>query len=966
MHQPPSTGVRDYYRRITSIDIGEIARELLNERITQSSERALLCDCPNHRSQSKRSLTIMLDKQGWYCFGCGVGGDVLQLVEFVRSGCVTKGRSGTMPDSHRDARDFLAERAGMPPLSHIGLSSGAIEAIERERHDSLRVFRALTSVADYYHRRLLLNSEVLDWFRQKYGIGDEMIDGLKIGYAENVPSTDSSGNRQNGVLHDLCKGSNAFTHAELLGTGAFRPSESGPRPFFNRRILFPYWSRGNVVFMIGRATPWTPPADWEKPKYKKLPVRDGEKHAHVAGCIRNDVLYNEDILVRRPDRVVITEGVTDCISLMEHGFPTVSPVTVQIRDADWGRILPKLAGAKTIYLCQDNEWSEAGLQGALRTADVLISHGITTRIATLPLGEKQERARQQLKNATAFRDSSGTVESGDSTENSANTGPMLSGLADQAKIDVNEYFAQGHTAADFETLLAAALTPLELSISYLSESTAESEMDRVLRPILSAVGRLSPVEQERHLRLVQSRLGKARVSISILRKQLRAIKGDIAARNNLVMFPGHGPRLQSEQNAATVLPRIQGNMRQLRDVVAECWAAIHRANRHDSGIFQDTPRIFRRGQHLVRLADRDSVMEIEVMDEASLIGILTQVADWYRATPNAVVEEFPCDTAARVMLSCPDPRLPQLNAIIRAPVFGSDGCLIAKPGYHVKDKVWMTDDSSLQLERLSNAPTSEELHSARDLICEELFGDFPFADASDRAHGVAALLLPFIRRMIDGPTPLHLIEAPTIGSGKGLLANVIAIVATGQECESRTLPKDEDEVRKMLTAELLKARPIILLDNVPGHRQLQSPSLASVLTAIRWTDRILGVSDMASLSNEALWLMTANNPNLDLELTRRTIRIRIDPRVDRPWMRKDFRHSDLPSWVKAHRNSLIHAILTLVAGWMAAERPVGEKRLGSFVAWSEIVGGVLNVAEIPGCRSRFWHSCCASSCARIL
>jgi len=25
----------------------------------------------------------MLDKQGWYCFGCGAGSDVLQLVEFI-------------------------------------------------------------------------------------------------------------------------------------------------------------------------------------------------------------------------------------------------------------------------------------------------------------------------------------------------------------------------------------------------------------------------------------------------------------------------------------------------------------------------------------------------------------------------------------------------------------------------------------------------------------------------------------------------------------------------------------------------------------------------------------------------------------------------------------------------------------------------------------------------------------------
>ena len=102
--------VRNYYRQITDMDIGGLAREMLGGRVTQESGATLFCDCPNHRSQSHRSLHIMLDKQGWYCFGCGVGGDVLQLVEFVQAGVVTRGQSGVMPESHRRARDFLAAR----------------------------------------------------------------------------------------------------------------------------------------------------------------------------------------------------------------------------------------------------------------------------------------------------------------------------------------------------------------------------------------------------------------------------------------------------------------------------------------------------------------------------------------------------------------------------------------------------------------------------------------------------------------------------------------------------------------------------------------------------------------------------------------------------------------------------------------------------------------------------------------
>ena len=207
----------------------------------------------------------------------------------------------------------------------------------------------------------------------------------------------------------------------------------------------------------------------------------------------------------RPERVIITEGVTDCISLMEHGFPVVSPVTVQIREADWERLLPKLAGVKTVYICQDNEISEAGMQGALKTARILAQHGIATRVAVLPLGNKQQAARETLASLP-----------GGSAEADA--------LMADAKIDVNEFFASGKTAADFEAILAAAQTPLELAISKLSTEVPDGDLSRLLNPILSEVGRLDPIQQDWHLRLIQTRCGKVRMPVATLRKQLKVVE----------------------------------------------------------------------------------------------------------------------------------------------------------------------------------------------------------------------------------------------------------------------------------------------------------------------------------------------------------------------------------------------------------------------------------------------------------
>ena len=137
-------------------------------------------------------------------------------------------------------------------------------------------------------------------------------------------------------------------------------------------------------------------------------------------------------------------------------------------------------------------------RGALKTARFLSAHGIATRVAVLPLAEKQRSAREKL----------GALPGG-----SAEAEALLA----DAKIDVNEFFASGKTAADFEGILAAAQTPLELAISKLSTDVPDADLSRIIEPILSEVGRLAPIEQDRYLRLIQARCGKIRLPVTTLR-----------------------------------------------------------------------------------------------------------------------------------------------------------------------------------------------------------------------------------------------------------------------------------------------------------------------------------------------------------------------------------------------------------------------------------------------------------------
>ena len=542
--------VREYYRLVTDVDIGRVARELLAERIVQEDDRLLQCDCPNHKSGSHRSLHVLLDKQGWYCFGCGVGGDVLQLVEFVQSGTATSGQSGPMPETHQRARDFLAAKAELPPLARYGLSPERLRETEVARELDVRVQEALTALASFYHRRLKDAPEVLEWLRVNYGIGEESIDTLRIGYAANGPCEDE-GKPQAGVLSALTTEKNAFTPRELAATGAFRPTgQDGLIPFFEGRIVFPYWSHGRVVFMIGRKTPWTPDHDWERGKYRKLPVHNGHSNRHIAPSINNGHLYNEDCLLNRPERVIITEGVTDCIALMERGFPAVSPVTVRIRASDWDRLLPKLRGVKTVYICQDNEISQAGLNGALKTASVLAKHKIQTRLVVLPLDESRRDARKALKERFDLDAAVGPRElakllKGRSPEELEEAEHLLAA----AKIDVNDHFASGRTAQDFETLLSDASTPLEGGIDQLPTGIDEEERNRLLEPILREIAALSPLEQSRHLKRVQKRFGKSSLSLTTLREQVRAVQKE---RNSRARVANRREKIREKRQTGAV------------------------------------------------------------------------------------------------------------------------------------------------------------------------------------------------------------------------------------------------------------------------------------------------------------------------------------------------------------------------------------------------------------------------------
>jgi putative DNA primase/helicase len=233
-------------------------------------------------------------------------------------------------------------------------------------------------------------------------------------------------------------------------------------------------------------------------------------------------------------------------------------------------------------------------------------------------------------------------------------------------------------------------------------------------------------------------------------------------------------------------------------------------------------------------------------------------------------------------------------------------------------------------------------------INTELLGDFPFVGDAEKAHAVALLLQPFVRELIAGPTPLYIIEKPTPGTGASLLVEVLTYPALGRSPGFLTEGRDEDEWRKRLTAKLIRGEPVIAIDNL--RRRLDAAALSAAITANCWEDRRLGVSENVRIPIKCVWVATGNNPALSAEMSRRSVRIRLDAKEDRPWLRSNFRHPDLHQWVAEHRAKIVWAALVLAQRWISEGRPIdpAAPKLGMFESWSEVMGGILKTNDIKG------------------
>jgi putative DNA primase/helicase len=325
------------------------------------------------------------------------------------------------------------------------------------------------------------------------------------------------------------------------------------------------------------------------------------------------------------------------------------------------------------------------------------------------------------------------------------------------------------------------------------------------------------------------------------------------------------------------------------------------------------------------------------------------------ATAAAVHERYdarsegykPCDCPRRVadayLARGNWPELRPLAGFIEAPTVTLKGRLIHEPGHDSETGLYQACAAIPGWTPPPAKPTRGASQAALDVLLD-LVHEFPFVADEDKAAVVAGIITGLLRRVLPA-APLLAVTAPTPGTGKTLIAETFAIIATGRRASVLSLGHDDAEAEKRLAGVLLAGDAVIALDNI--ERPLKGDLLCQVATQQFVRLRPLGASGMLSIPTHALMVATGNNLSIVGDLKRRVALIRMDSGEERPEQRT-FSRDHLED-VFARRGELIRAALTLPLAYLAAGAPAveGMHPLGGFEQWDRMVRRPLAWLGLP-------------------
>lgn len=302
--------------------------------------------CPFHNEKSA-SFFISPSRQNFYCFGCGEKGDIFTFVEKFE-GLDFKG-----------ALQTLADRAGVELKKFKSENIAAEEAEERDK-----LFEILEKATEIFENNLGTHQESLDYLERR-GVTKESIKKWRIGFAKDEWRN----------IHDemIAKG---YSRENLLEVGLIKkvPNESKYYDTFRNRVMFPICdSAGRVIAFSGRAMK----EDEKTPKYLNSP--------ETKLFYKSEVLHGFHLAknyIRKMDYTVLVEGQMDLVMSHQAGvMNTVASSGTALTEQHLKR-LAKISNR--VIIAYDSD--PAGEKASRRAAEIAISLGMETKIASLPEG----------------------------------------------------------------------------------------------------------------------------------------------------------------------------------------------------------------------------------------------------------------------------------------------------------------------------------------------------------------------------------------------------------------------------------------------------------------------------------------------------------------------------------------------------------------------------------------------------
>jgi len=371
---------------LSRADIVDVVEKRVNLRKTGKNYSGL---CPFHQEKSP-SFTVEPDKQFYYCFGCGTGGNVIGFL------------------MNYDSVDFPQAVETLAAEYGLDVPREATTKAEQQRQSRATLLLEQLEKANHYYQAQLrqhpTRQTAVDYLKTR-GLSGQIAQRFMLGYAP--PGWDNLLN----ALGQTEEQRRLLFEAGLL-VEKDRPQEqdegtatAGTPHYYDRfrhRIQFPIRNtRGQVIGFGGRVL-----GD-DKPKYLNSPETPiFQKGSELYG------LYEARRADSRLTRVVVVEGYMDVIALAQAGITNAVATLGTACNATHLKRLFRLVNE--VVFCFDGD--DAGRAAAWRALQVslpLMEDGRQISFLFLPEGEDpdslvrqigRERFEQQLDQATPLAD----------------------------------------------------------------------------------------------------------------------------------------------------------------------------------------------------------------------------------------------------------------------------------------------------------------------------------------------------------------------------------------------------------------------------------------------------------------------------------------------------------------------------------------------------------------------------------